>query len=528
MGLPENNIEWPPERETSAYDRMRVNATWYGGDPAKLGQLYGGTASTSSVSSPLKHAISRWFGWFWAKYDATAPDDKIHVPIAQDIAQLSSELLFGEGVRFVVKWPETLADGQQLSVEQTADLARTQSRLDKIIDETGFIATLIAAAETAAALGRVGFRISYDATTMSMPTIARIEGDALVPEYRFGQLEAVTFWSIVYSDGDTRWRHLERHERGRVYHGLYRGSVSKLGMRLPLADHPATASLAALVDDESSIAMIENRLDAISVPNLLPDPLDRLGYAGRSDFSPGAITLFDAIDRTMTSLMRDIEDGRSRLLVADYMLEKGGPGGGASFDPDQRLFTRLKRQPGESGDAPIDQVQFRIRVEEHVRALDMLVRRVMESCGYTPSADQGESNRNMTATEFSGRAKKSLMTREKKLRYFRQIEHLLETLIHVDARFFGSGVTAYPVRLEVPDAVQPSIMELAQTVALVRSAQAASTEVLIGMLHPDWSPKEVSEEAAKVRSENGLSDPTLVGLFGPADLPGEPLPAVES
>lgn len=513
MGLPDNKTAWPPADHTGRYSRIASSSVWYGGDPAALSAFYAGGNSRATVVSGVKHAVSRFFGWFWSKEDPTAPDDKIHVPLAQDIATMSAELV-GNGLRFEIQ-PTEFDEMGRPSEAQKPQIAKTQARLDDLLDYALFDATLLAALETSAALGCVGLRIGYDKSAgMTMPTIQRVDADSMVPEFVWGQLVAVTFWRIVRNDGEQQWFHLERHERGAIFHGLYRGTRGNLGMMMSLTDLPETAAIADLVDEDGKIPMVDGRMTAVSVPNMLPDPLDRENNSGRSDFTPGVITLFDAIDKTMTSLMRDIQDGQSKLLLADYMLDSNGAGKGVSFNEDQHLFTGLKMQPGEQGDAPITQVQFKIRVDEHLRTIEDLTNRAIKACGYSPDTDQAGSGAAITATEFSGKAKRSLSTRSKKLRYLQSVEDLLETLLWVDATYFDSGVTPMPVRMIAPDAVQPSLRELAETVNLLKTAEAASIRVRVQTLHPDWDASQVDDEVETIQTESSSIDPLTFGLGG--------------
>lgn len=509
MGLPENNTSFPPKEHSSRYSRMKVNATWYGGDPTKLSALYGGNATGTGHS---RRGISRVFDWFWGKQDLNQPDDKIHVPVAQDIATLSSELLFSESPRFVVKHNQFLADGSPDPAQDNI-VAETQKRLNDILNYSNFDSLLLASAETCAVLGAVGFRIAWDATYMKMPVITRVDADAMIPEYKWGQLSAVTFWSKVGESRDeTVWYHLERHEAGVIYHGLYQGNHGNLGRRIPLTEHPATAGLASMVNEESAIIVPNSIMTAVSIPNVLPDPLDRTSGVGRSDFTPGVISLFDAIDRTYSSLMRDIEDAKSRLIVADYMLESRGFGKGVEFDQDQHIFTKLKMSPSDNGDAPITQVQFDIRVDQHLKAIEALTARVIKACGYSPDAEIADTGRAITATEYAGKQKRSMATRDKKIRYWYALERLIEALLEIDAEVFQSGITPLPVSMEIPDGVQVDMKALAETANLMKSAASASTRVRVQTLHPDWDDLQVDAEVEEIMKENGVPDPTTFGL----------------
>lgn len=528
MALPAEKTAWPPAEHTARYDRMHVASTWYGGDPEKLRILYSGLNQTRGAELAMTRGrVAGWlasaFGWLWGRIDPTQPDDKLHVPVAQDIATMSADLLFARSPKFVVQPTVFDADGKPAESE-SAELAKTQQRLDDLLDAIGFDALLLAAAETQAPLGSVGLKIAWDKSVLpSRPTIVRVDADAIVPEYRFGVLTAVTFWSVVHRNGDTLWYHLERHEPGVILHGLYKGERGNLGKRVSLAEVDATAPLAAVVNAEGAIRTPGDAFTAVSIPNMLPDPLDRGSHAGRSDYTPGVVQLFDAIDKTYTSMMRDIDDGRSRLLVADYMLESRGIGKGVEFDQDQHLFTGLKMSPGEKGDPPISQVQFQIRVEQHIAAIEKLTRKAIESAGYSPQTlGDYESGSAMTATEVEARERKSVGTMSKKRRYWQAVEALLHALLVVDAQEFKSGIVPKPVKIEWQPLATDSLKMLAETVELMKRAEAASLEVRVRTLHPDWDDDTVMEEVERIQEEASVVEPQTFGLPGagaPNDLP---------
>jgi hypothetical protein len=500
-------------------DRMRVLSTWYGGDPDKLSNLYwdavGDASEKHGVVNRLYSSVRRWF---WG----TAPvpgekNSKIHVDLAKDIATISSELLFSEPPLVKVQAPmsERLDEQGEIIMEESESARRTQERLDQLLDATNWNSLLLAAAETSAALGCTGLRIAWDSEVSDMPFLTRVDADAILPEYRWGRLVAVTFWRQWVSGG-TVWRHLERHERGRIYHGLYEGGLDNLGIAIPLNAHPDTAYLVDMVDAESSIAVPEGYRTATSIPNMLPDPLDRQNNAGRSDFTPGVLSLFDAIDETYTSLMRDIELAKGRLIVAQYMLEDNGPGKGSTFNPDRKIMSPLKISPSESGDAPITVVQFQIRVQEHLQTIEHLTSRAVKSAGYNPQTmGDAADGAAMTATEVTSRERRSLSTRDKKIQYWKnELEALLEALLAVDRDVFNSGIEVFPVTVEWPDAVQPDLKMLSETVELMKRAEASSLKVRIETLHPDWDEADIEEEIARIQEETSVIDPLTFGLAG--------------
>jgi len=522
MGLPTNDTAWPPIGEGNRYNRIRQSSIWYGGDPEQLQSFYvsGSTGAEIVENGIARRAFDAVRKFFWgAPPSAGEKNSKIHVPIAQDIATLSSELLFSETPMVKVDAPkikQTGPDGKEIEVESESG-KRTQERLDKILDKINFQSMLLAAAETQSPLGSVALRVAWDkAIEPEFPFISRVDADATIPEYSWGRLTAVTFWRVVEVRNQTYYRHLERHERGKIYHALYVGSPTNLGRIHPLGEHPATENLAAVVNAEGFIPVNARYRFATSIPNMLPDPLDRQNAAGRGDYTPGVISMMDAADEVATSLMRDVDLAKARLIVANYMLEDNGPGKGATFDGDRRVMSPLNMAPGENGDAPITMVQFKIRVTEHLAALDYFANKAVKSAGYTPDTDTGDGGRDVTATEVKSRNSRSLSTRDKKILYWQnELENLLEALLQADVDEFGSGIEVFPVRVTWAPAVQPDTRVLAETANFMRQAKAASDRVIVQTLHPDWDDTQINDEVEAIQNENGVVDPNALGLAPP-------------
>lgn len=523
MPFPADNTEWPLPEDAKRYDRMAERSVWYAGDPDDLAAFYRG-------STPDAARVVSWANWkgkdrrpaerqsskFWGNQDAPT-EEKVHLPIAEKIATASAEALFSDAPRFIVEGP-TVKDPKTGKVTLAPDAQATQDRLDALVDQTGLLATLLAAAETGSALGASGLRIGWgDPLAGALhPTIRRADADTYYATYEWGVLTSVLFWRQVHADASTVIRHLELHEGGFIYHRLYSGTPVNLGRTIPLTEHPATASLR--VNEFGATYARPGIVTAVSVPNMLPDPLDRQNNTGRSDFTPAAIGIFSAIDQTATSLLRDIEDGQSRLLIADYMMKSLGFGKGAEFPgANERLFVKLKRNPGDGGvEAPIDQVQFDIRYEAHLAVIEDLSKRAFEAAGFTPDQDAEQA---MTATEYKGRMKRTLSTRDKKILYWRAaLEPLLTSLLVVDREVFGSNITPMPVKVVFPDAVQETPKDLAETAAAQKNADASSRYTRIQTMHPDWDEADIEAEMKRMEDE-GAVDPDTFGL-PPAPVPG--------
>src|SRR6266403_135586 len=246
MSLPTGGGAWPPANLAPAFARFAEHAAWWTGSPEDLGRVYGdgaGYAYDSTSRNRIANHPSQYRGgvvgrvarWFWGEPigDARQRSGKLHVPIAADIARTSAELLFAEPPKLTVE-------------AQDGDTA-TQDRLNDLVDD-GVHATFLEAAEACAALGGVYLRICWDTAVADRPWLSVVHADAGVPEWRWGQLAAVTFWEELSNDGKEVIRHLERHEVGYILHGVYKGTGTDLGKPIDLAAFPETENLAPVVE----------------------------------------------------------------------------------------------------------------------------------------------------------------------------------------------------------------------------------------------------------------------------------------
>ncbi|MFH8619172.1 capsid protein [Streptomyces sp. NPDC017979] len=513
MPLPTADTPWPPTA-------LRVQVAladwdaWYSADPDRLEQRYEdrGYRTEGPPNRPAQYAHG-WRGrlarWFWGQ-PTTAGEkrSKLHVPLAGDIARASSELLFSE--------PPKLLGANDA----------TKDRLDQLT-EGGLHPTLLEAGEVCAAIGGAYLRVVWDEDVSDRPWIDVVAGDRAVPEFRYGRLVAVTFWTVLPNDSSTDqrvFRHLERHEKGRIYHGLYEGGLTSLGAPRPLADHPATAPLAAEVDAEGGLGTgAPDHLTAAYVPNVRPARgwrhIPSAAYLGQSDFQ-GIEGLMDALDETYSSWMRDIQTGKGRVIVADSLLQSAGPGKGATWDEEKKIFTGLNMLPRPGDADPISIVQFEIRVAEHRETCAALRDEAVRQAGYSASTfgQQGEGSA-VTATEIRARDRRSLSTRARKALYWRPaISDILGALLAVEAgpRFGVDGLDTEPPRVEFGDSVTEGPVELATTAELLRRAEAASTETLVRLTNPGFDEKQVQAEAERILQESGrdVADPTRTGAGG--------------
>jgi len=503
-------------------------SAWYVGDADGLSKVYAGTAAAQAfppdkVAQRRGGVVGKIARWFWGQPTGVGQQRvKLHVPVAADIATASADLLFAEEVQLV---SDDLADSDR-------------ERLDEVLDSNDWHAKLIEAAEVTAALGGGYLRTTWDQEIADHPLITVMGGDQAIPEFKFGQLQAVTFWQVVARNETKVWRHLERHERGRIEHGLFEGTDDKLGRRIPLTESEVTADIS--LDDDGGIVTGWDGLTVAYIPNIRPNRQWRNEPAGRdlgrSDYA-GVEPLMDSLDETYTSWMRDVRLGKARILIPGNMLETAGPGGGAGLDLDREVFTPLADLPGSAANASLQLLaqQFSIRFAEHEATAKGLLVAILRGAGYSAQTFGLADEATATATEVHAREKRSATTREKKTRYFgRAITNCLEAVTALDRLIFNNGPGPIDtIRPEFPAVAQPSQLELAQSVQALYAAQSASAETRVRMLHPEWDDQAVDDEVAAIMEEFGASvtepdqiTPGLAEGAGPeATQDGPPLPA---
>jgi len=512
MPLPDGDQPWPPKHLAPVYSQIATWAAWYSGDPEALAAIYGGSQGYDSTGffaserggwrGAVGRAIERWF--WGTRLSQGEQRTKLHLPAASDIASTSADLLFSEA--------------PTLTVEDKA----TQARLAELAGD-GMQAALLEAAEIAAGLGSVYLRTVWDTEARpDGPWLTGVHPDAVVPEWSWGELAAATLWRVLRDDGRTVVRHLERHNPGRITHGVYEGTPEKLGRPAPLTEYPETASIDGLSDGNVVETGVPKLLIEY-VPNIKPNRLWRnvptAAPFGRADIA-GTEPLMDALDEAWTSWMRDLRLAKARLVVPRAYLQSNGPGRGAGFDVDKELYEALDMLPGDDTGAQITLVQFAIRVEEHAKTVEALWSSIVRACGYSVQTfgELGDAGAGVTATEIRARQRRSFMTAGKKVRYWRpRLASSIETLLMVDAAVFGSRITPVRPQVEFGDSIAEDPRTTAETLSLLETARAISTEMKVRAQHPDWEGPEVAAEVARIKAEQAMSE-----LTDPATFRGNP------
>lgn len=512
--------QWPPKPYDRAADDMRIWQAWYAGNTDDLADIYGDAKYRQRMSATTGRLNYDRDVFFWGRPNPQGTKRR-HVPAPANLSRAASDLLFSQPPKI------TVGDGDKENASLTA-------RLETIFDDDTFNGLLAEAAETASVLGGVYLVPWWDKEIADNVIPGIRNADRAIPEWNYDRLTAVTFWQTLSATGDSPVvRHLERHERGKITHALYAGTENSLGSRQSLEDHPGTAWAAGVVNDKGEIFTGYDAMHVTYVPNVRPsrgwqaDPI--LSRLGRSDYE-GLEGEFDALDEVHTSWLRDVENAKSRIFVDETLLADDGPGEGGSFDVDRQIYTTLRPQGGLGGldkGAPLEQVQFNIRVQEHADTAAEILQHILQSAGISAQqfSDSGLTV-GVTATEISTRNAVSENTRQKKINYWTTaLQQHARHVLRLDAIQFNTGVNVTDrINVKFPARAVQSEQEQAQIIATKRTANVISVKTAVQSLNPDWTSDEVDAEIERIRADQQLETKLAYGQGlddgedpGPAD-----------
>lgn len=435
---------------------------------------------------------------FWQRHGKA----KIHVPLAADIAAVSADLLFGNAPRCRI-----YDDAKKVEERDK------QNRLNQILRASCFESVIQEAAETAAVIGDVYLKCNWDSKALEYPSICYVSGEDAVPEYRFGKLVCVHFFTVIKRDREKGriWRLYERYEPGHIWSTAYESIDDTLGSETP--------QWLEKYGIEEHVLVPGGGMMAVHIANMKPSRV-REQYYGRSEFE-GMRDMLDALDEAWSSWMRDIRLAKARILVPREYLRPRQTGTGNQemfpdnkytfeFDEDVEVYVAL--DIANDKQMSITPSQFLIRSEEHAATVESLIRSTISMCGYSPQTFGLDINGQASSgTALLIREKKTYQMRSKKLNYWSEpLESFLTAVLQLDAKVYNIP-NVHPsdrVIVEFPDSMSTDISTMAQAVQMMHNAQAVATKTAIKMLHPDWEEGQINEEADRCMLEFGIADPT--------------------
>ncbi len=474
-----NRIDFPPKQHEDVLDKMSEWSAWYSGSSQRLLEYYSqkfprGTTKNSS---------------FWNSYVEEA-EERVHIPLATDISKYSAGLLFSEQPTLSI---------EEANIKNPSTLAtNTQDRLRYIAQKNNAFQAFVEGAESASALGGTYFKVNWDRDVLDVPLISVVQADSALPVFKYGFLVQVSFFKEVKRDGNNVYRHFEIHTKGKIENKLFKGSSNGMGKEISLSYLDETKDLEPEIDTGIDDILVRY------VPNDLPNRLWRDKSVGNSDYQ-GIIGLFDSLDEVYSSLMREIRLSKADKVVPESWLSYNNTTGKLEYK-DKMTYTGMNVPPDEMQQPVL--IQPKIRTDKYITTMLHLTERIVDSAGYAPqSFGLNIEGRAESGTALRIRERKSLKTRAKKEKYFKQpLEAILTLLLKVDKIVFNSNIDpTLNTKISFADSIQEDPTEIASSLRDIEQAIAMSIEQKVKAIHPDWSDKEVMAEVDKIKEENNIN-----------------------
>lgn len=419
------------------------------------------TGNTRALRAAAGH------GSFWG----SSAKQKMHVPIAAELAEQSGNLLFG----------------QPPNVYSFA--ASSQGRLEYILEQSDFFENLYAGAERAAALGDMYIKINWDTELLDCPIVSFVPAECAYAEYVQGIAVGYHFFTVKEENGEKLTWVYEYYTRGSVTTKLYTGTKASIEKKIY----------------ESTVETGIDAVLAVHIPNILPNK-ESCGNFGQSDIAD-VIPLMDALDETYSSWLRDMRLAKARLIVPmEYMRLKPSVLDSGSqkvfhFDKEDDLYVAMDIDSSQVH-SPITLSQFTIRSNEHKLLANELLERIISCAGYSPQTFGLEIRGTaQSGTALSIRERKTFVTKSKKELCFKgRLQKFLGLVLAADNVIFGKSHLSTKVSVEIKGR-DGYLGGIAETVNLLNSAGAVSTYTKVQVLHPDWDDATIREEVLKIQTE---------------------------
>lgn len=445
---------WPPESEAERWGKVGDYRRRYEND---AGALFSHRPELHVADDP----------------EATAGRMATFTPVglARDLSRFSAQLLFSEPPKLTVKG-EAPEVGE--SVEQRA--------LQDLADSNDLTAFLYDAADQVASEGAGGLRVIQDDDVNGGKPILTFESeDHILWNVRYGRFVSGGVVIVERKHEGATFRLLEEHGEGYVRRRLFKGSETRLGTPVGLTSSAGPLEFRDLKDEYRTGISRPTLTRWLNVPG------------GHSDIA-GLEALLDELDEGESIGREKLRASKSLVFVNRRLADNKGV---ANIQGAILL--------GDGVSTPVEDPKDLVKVEQpsmqasdHIAYLDHIRELAVTMAGYSLASwglDQGGSADSGKALKL--RQSRTLLTRSGKERM--AVGAISETCSVGLEMMTGSRVE---VEVALADGMPRDTLELSQEVAEKRSAGVVSDKQAIRELHPEWTEKQIEDEAASLPTDD--------------------------
>lgn len=491
---------WPPKREIKVHAEI---ATW--------------RAFMESDRERLK-IIANW--------TSKARDYKID-PLGPLILDTWADHLFGEDI--------------EINPGKPAD----ESALGFVLDEQGdFTGDLHEAERQVCGLGEEWWRVYKDEEVADVPLVEWHDRDVVVPLYVGNGRRLLAAALVTELPHKTRsrsvYRHFEVHADGIVEHVLFRGSRGKIGVTVPLEDHPDLEDVAAALPEGAGTT--DARVWAHGLPMLMGPVTngrarDRKLRMGVSDFRRVVDQLLDLNEAATIGAENARLTAKRRVVVSEDSIKPTAPeladrgdgsfvqiSGPPQFDAGEDVIvaTRLDAELGASPDSVFKVLEYSFDAEPLIAWKRDLVETAVSRRGITAQwlgliTGQGDGYATTGAALRYRLIPTTAAGNEKARPWDRAVPHILELMIMLDA--LGQDAGGFGVRwaeIARPTFTRGNPLPEDQGEEDLRhagnvTAGIESVKQSIKERHPEWSDDQVQVELDDIRTDRQAAAPSPFG-----------------
>lgn len=400
------------------------------------------------------------------------------VPLARDIARISTQLLFSETPKITHE--------------------SFQDDLDEIVTANMLSSHMLESGEKVATEGYGALRVFRDDEALpEIPIIEYVSGDQIIWNIRHGRFVvggAVVMTRIKGIGNRDYYRLIEYHGIGEVTRELYRGTSLTLGKRIELN---AIDDFAGLLEREETVPGISTLVRWSNVP------------MNHSDFY-GLDRLLDSVDEGF-SYGRDKMKKSVPIVFAPRQI--ASESGGVNLKGIVFLDGNIAPELGSNPAAMVTTSQPGLDAQNHIAMIEHTVNMTLELAGYSRATwgrDQGGSADSGKALKL--RQTRTLMTRSGK-DYMARDAWGKALAIALAMRTGQNDWKQLIPEIELGDGLPDDPLETAQELAILRNSDSISVEEVVRRLNPGASQEDIDAEIARLKGESPqppqVSDLTL-------------------
>lgn len=481
-----------PDRLEALRDRftrsLLVNSVWYGGNDLELKQLYEKDIKSFKQGNNTTEALN----YFWAQPTDGTNVRKVHTGIPQLISEKMVDLILANGYEYTVYTDAEMDDRDD----------ENQTRLDDILYDNGFSLQIQEAIETESWAGGMAFKLSTS-RQFKHPIIEVIQPEEYEPVIKAGRIVGDIFITF-YTHNKTSYKLKEHYgvdERGGfIRYKLYMYANDDW-TEVGLTEIPETKDL-----KDITFAGIFHKF-SLYKPNKLPNSEFRGSRMGESDYS-GSISMFDALDEIMSTMVQEFRDAKIKNWWASNLLPVD-PTTNQTYIPPalKKDFIVYNAGIGEREKAQtFEQTQGNINAEKYLVAYKKAMETVLNNAGLSPQTI-GMTGIDSTASSADSqelREKTSIRTREKKIDIWQPtLEKLFELVLMLDDFKNGRPHREYYINVAFGDYKISTFEDKIDTVTKAIAGNAMDIRTAVERLYPEKSEEELDIMVRNIKLETG-------------------------